>query len=89
MTKGRQAGKNEMAPQVQLFGLRGDASTADARRRLEAIGVRVVETTCPRGTADWVQFPFVREPSGAGYYGDEAIDAFIKRAEKARGSFRP
>lgn len=66
---------------VKLFGIPGDANTAMARTRIESLGIEVRERRCPPTTAEWVDFPFVREPSGSSYYGEEGIDAFITKIE--------
>ncbi len=73
---------NEMSHTVELFWVKGDSATMAARKAMVSLGLTVVEKVCPPSTADWVEFPFVREASGSSYYGQEGIDAFLARAKK-------
>lgn len=74
-----------MSGPIELFSVKGDRVTAAAREAIRGLGLNVVEKVCPRSTADWVEFPFVREPSGATYYGEEGVRAFVARAKKQLG----
>lgn len=70
-----------MPDSIILFGIPGDAKNAMVRKRIESLGIKVQERRCPPTTAEWVEFPFLREPGGSSYYGAEGIDAFVARME--------
>ena len=74
-----------MSGPIELFSVKGDSATSAAREAIRGLGFAVVEKICPRSTADWVEFPFVREPSGSAYYGEEGVKAFLARARKQLG----
>ncbi len=61
--------------QIELFGIRG--ATSAARKALEASGLQVIVNVYPPGAADWAEFPYIRESSGAFHYGQQGIDYFL------------
>lgn len=70
---------------IELFSIPASMrASATARAALEALGFTVVEKLCPPSTADWVEFPFIREPSGSAYYGAEGIAVFLGRMRRQR-----
>ncbi len=77
-----------MTGPIELFSITSNAATAAAREAIQGLGLSVVEKMCPPSTADWVEFPFLRDPSGSAYYGTHGIEAFIARAERVLGSAR-
>lgn len=72
-----------MTGPIELFSVTG--LSAAAREAIQGLGLNVVEKVCPRSTADWVEFPFPREPAGAAYYGEEGVRAFVARARRQLG----
>ncbi len=74
--------ENLMTEPIELFSITGHKATGAAREAIQALGLSVVEKVCPASTADWVEFPFVRDPSGSAYYGEEGVKAFVARARK-------
>lgn len=74
-----------MTGPIELFSVTGHRATAAARKAIQGLGLSVVERVCPPTTADWVEFPFLREPSGAAYYGEEGVKAFVARARRQLG----
>lgn len=76
---------NMMTGPIELFSITGDNATRAAREAIQALGFNVVEKVCPPSTADWVEFPFLRDPSGGAYYGEEGVKAFVARAKRRLG----
>ena len=74
-----------MAPSIRIFAVQADDATVGARDRLAGLGLNVVVKRCPPSVADWVEFPFVRAPSGESYYGPDEVAAFVAKAEASGG----
>ncbi len=64
---------------VELFAIQNDESIAKIRDQLEQSGIKVAIHLCPPSTADWAEFPFIRDLSGVSHYGWESVNAFIRR----------
>jgi hypothetical protein len=74
-----------MSPPVKIFAVRADEVTVSARNRLADLGLNVVVKRCPPSVADWVEFPFLRAPSGESYYGPDEVATFVAEAEASEG----
>ena len=80
--------ENKMSGTVELFAVKGDKATLGTLRQLEELGFQVIPKGCPPSAAEWVEFPFIREPSGSSYHGTDGIDAFLQKARQGLGTHR-
>ncbi len=71
--------ERSMSGPLEFFAVANDESTLSVLKRVQGLGLGVVVKGCPPSAADWVAFPFVREPSGQSYYGDDSIEVFLQR----------
>ena len=66
---------------ITLFLEACDKRNATIRSTLaSAIGEDLEEVTCPPGTSDWYQMPFVRTGDGTAYFGMQGIQILIDQA---------
>lgn len=71
-----------MSGTVELFVVNGDKATVGVLTALEKLGFQVIPKGCPPSAAEWVEFPFIREPSGSSYHGTDGIHAFLEKAQQ-------
>ncbi len=69
-------------PTVELFSAKSCPEVRELTAEIQALGIRVIGTTCPPSTADWVRLPFLRANSGSSYFGRDGIDSFIQQARR-------